>query len=57
MYSVLTNFNFMEKNARFSVILVLFFTIYVLLLLKINFYFDRISVSFLVMSFHNFVFI
>ncbi len=57
MYSVLTNFNFMEKIARFSVILVLYFTIYVLLLLKINFYFDRISVSFLVMSFHNFVFI
>ncbi len=57
MDSVLTNFNFMEKIARFSVILVLFFTIYVLLLFKINFYFDRISVSFLVMSFHNFVFI
>ncbi len=57
MDSVLTNFNFMEKIARFSVILVLFFTIYVLLLLKINFYFDRISVSFLVMCFHNFLFI
>ncbi len=42
MDSVLTNFNFMEKNARFSVILVLLFTIYVLLLLKINFYFDKI---------------